>query len=119
MSAIDYAWDILKMGVALPEDAKGPFDHPDDPDLHVYESPSRTFTIPKKTGRYPDNPGDPHHGHGVEPWWSEGGKRGYHPEAEESPPKMVAPGVEAEDWQAASFSWIKKRQLNYERSYVN
>ena len=27
--------------------------------------------------------------------------------------------IEAEDWQEASFNWIKKRQLNYERSYVN
>jgi thymidylate synthase len=27
--------------------------------------------------------------------------------------------IEAEDWQEASFNWIKKRQLNYEGSYVN
>ena len=27
--------------------------------------------------------------------------------------------IEAEDWQEASFNWIKRRQLNYEGSYVN
>jgi len=100
MNALDYAWNMLKMGVALPDDAEGPFDHPDDPDLHVYESPSRTFTIPKKIGRYPDNPGDPYHGFTPQPWWDEGPKApGYHPHATESDPKIGASGFEARDWE--------------------
>ena len=108
MSAIDYAWNMLKMGVSLPDDAEGPFDHPDDPDLHVYESPTRTFTIPKKIGKFPENPEDPYHGFGVQPWWDEGGKYpGYHPHASESMPKLVETGdpdeggelLEAGDWE--------------------
>ena len=89
MNPIEEAWELLKMGVALPEDVielpahrRGQRVSPEgmvrDP---RYYSPSERmeYNVPEDVGVYPANPNDPYHGMSPSPPYTTGGGGvGYH-----------------------------------------
>ena len=79
MNPIHLAWNSILKGVSLPDDAIGPFEHPDNPDMEIWHSPGHSYSVDKNVGVAPDNPEDSQHEFGPAPWWSEGHSgTGYH-----------------------------------------
>ena len=88
MNPIEEAWELLKMGVALPEDIielpahrRGQRVTPEGPvrDPRYYSPSERMeYNVPEEVGVYPANPDDPYHGMSPSPWWREGAESGYH-----------------------------------------
>lgn len=99
MNPIELAWNSILKGVSLPEDAIGPFEHPNNPDKLIYHSPGHIYTVDKDVGVAPDNPEDSQHEFGPAPWWSEGHSGvGYHMGASQGPPELID-GKHPETWQ--------------------
>lgn len=82
MTMIAKMMNILK-GVALPDDAElvGTRMVSGEP-MMVFETPDgQRFIVDPGAGVFPENPDDPHHGKTVQPFYDEGEKSGYHPDA--------------------------------------
>ena len=88
MNPIEEAWELLKMGVALPEDVielpahmRGQRVSPQGPvrDPRYYSPSERMeYNVPEDVGVYPATPEAPDHGMSPPPWWREGTESGYH-----------------------------------------
>ena len=89
MNPIDEAWELLKMGAALPDDVielpahmRGQRVSPQGPvrDPRYYSPGERMeYNVPEDVGVYPANPEDPYHGMSPSPHYREGGRGvGYH-----------------------------------------
>ena len=89
MNPLDEAWELLKMGVALPEDViplpahmRGQRVSPQGPvrDPRYYSPSERMeYNVPEDVGVYPATPEDPHHGMSPSPHYATGGGGvGYH-----------------------------------------
>ena len=113
MNPMQLAWDFLLKGVGLPEDAIGPFEDPDRPDVDIYHAPGHVYTVDKEVGVAPDNPEDSEHEFGVAPWWSEV-NQGYHSRA--GGMYALTQGRQAETWQeVADLGGPDENEPDYEQ----
>jgi len=115
MNPMQLAWDILLKGVALPDDAIGPFEDPDFPDKLIYHGPGHVYTVDKDVGVAPDNPEDSQHEFSPAPWWSEGhGGVGYHIGGTEN--YALTQNEQAETWQkVAELGGPDENEPDYEQ----
>ena len=95
MNAYDTIYQILKMGVSLPDDSKELRTHRNIGDgkrKFISESRNEEYHVPHEVGVYPDNPDDPYHGFTPAPFYSST-NQGYHPEVTTI---LHAPDIETE-----------------------